>query len=70
MPFRPCPVCAKPTPRVLEAASDGAVVWYVRCQTCGHVWTVSKDGKETVKDVTNRTSPHRGTPVAKPEDGR
>jgi len=65
MPFRPCPNCGVPTPRVLEATSKEAVVWYVRCDTCGHVWTVSRDANETVHDVTERTPPS-GTPLAKP----
>ena len=37
-------------------------------QACGHVWTVSKDGNETVTDVTERTTPAEGTPLAKPDD--
>ena len=39
---------------MLEAASKDSYVWYVRCNACGHVWTVSKDGSETSQDVTPR----------------
>ena len=56
MPYRPCPNCRATAPRLLEATSAAAYVWYVRCATCGHVWTISKDGKETTQDVTVRTN--------------
>jgi hypothetical protein len=57
MPIRPCPQCRALAPRLLEEPSKDAIVWYYRCTSCGHVWTVSKDGKETVRDVTTRTPP-------------
>ena len=54
MPFRPCPNCGAHTARLLEASSQEAVVWYVRCHDCGHVWTVFRGGKETAREVTDR----------------
>jgi uncharacterized Zn finger protein len=42
MPIRPCPQCKAQTPRLLDKTSDGASVWYYRCEKCGHVWTVPK----------------------------
>jgi len=50
MPVRPCPECQTPTPRLLEAVSKVAEVWYYRCGACGHIWNVPKanpDGAQT-----------------------
>jgi len=52
MPLRPCPSCHAHTARLLEATSQEAIVWYVRCYECGHVWTVC--GEDPVGDVTGR----------------
>ena len=52
MPYRPCPNCAAHTPRLLEATSTEAYVWYLRCGTCGHVWTVSREDGTIVHHVT------------------
>jgi ssDNA-binding Zn-finger/Zn-ribbon topoisomerase 1 len=38
--------------RLLDAASRNAFVWYYRCQSCGHVWTVEKEDGETIGHVT------------------
>jgi len=62
MPFRPCPNCAAHSPRLLESASKDAFVWYVRCEACGHVWSVSKDANQTVRDVTERRPRSSSTP--------
>src|SRR5262245_57337642 len=43
MPIRPCPACDAQTSRLLEEVSRHAVVWYDRCDACGHVWTVHRD---------------------------
>jgi len=52
MPTLSCPNCGTPTPRQLDAPSEWASVKYYRCDKCGHVWTVSRDGKEVVEHVT------------------
>jgi len=53
MPIESCPACEHPTPpRNLEEASKDATVNYYRCGKCGHIWTVSKDGRGTVHHVT------------------
>lgn len=57
MPVRHCPVCQNPTPRFLEGVSAEALVWYYRCERCGHVWNVQKndpDGvvRSNIKDST------------------
>src|SRR5687768_8569337 len=51
LPTLVCPVCTKPTPRLLEESSKGAVVNYYRCR-CGHIWTVSKRDGSLVSHVT------------------
>jgi ssDNA-binding Zn-finger/Zn-ribbon topoisomerase 1 len=61
MPIRPCPNCEAQTPRVLDASSEGAVVWYYRCPSCGHIWTRPKDGTDVIRDVTPRKAPQKGT---------
>lgn len=43
MSVRPCPHCRNATPRLLGESSAGAIVWYVRCEQCGHVFAVRKD---------------------------
>jgi hypothetical protein len=53
MPIQPCPHCETQTPRGLESISKGAWVNYYRCLSCGHVWTMPKDGTPVkLKDVT------------------
>jgi hypothetical protein len=42
MPIRPCPDCRHQTPRQLQGISPDALVWYYRCDQCGHVWNVEK----------------------------
>lgn len=41
-----------PTPRVLDGPSQFARVKYYRCDECGHVWTISLDGKAIMEHVT------------------
>lgn len=52
MSDRPCPNCHARVQRWLEAPSANAAVDYYRCEACGHVWTVSKDGNDTVTHIT------------------
>jgi hypothetical protein len=47
-----CPVCGETTPRLLDAASEDAVVNYYRCPTCHHVWAIDKDDGKIVNVVT------------------
>jgi len=37
-----CPDCAADTVTVCEHASAMAVAWYLRCTSCGQVWTMPK----------------------------
>jgi hypothetical protein len=30
-------------PRLLAESSVGAIVWYVRCEPCGHVFAIRQD---------------------------
>ena len=56
MPYRICPKC-QAQGRLLEAASQDAVVEYYRCNTCGHVWTRDKDHPDApLADITQRPS--------------
>jgi uncharacterized Zn finger protein len=45
-----CPKCDCDG-RWLEYVSRGADVNYYRCE-CGHVWTISKDGRRREREVT------------------
>jgi hypothetical protein len=59
LPTRSCPFCSEPAPRMLTALS--AVAWdvnYYRCNRCGHVWTVTKDGTRIVSTVTISHEPY------------
>jgi hypothetical protein len=50
-----CPDCASPSTKYLAATSADAFVHYCRCDACGHVWTVPKDGHAgEPRDVTER----------------
>jgi Zn ribbon nucleic-acid-binding protein len=49
MPARICPKCATPG-RHLAATSENAVVDYYRCDKCGHVWAVDRQGAR--RDIT------------------
>ena len=42
MSARPCPHCRTPAPRHLPHTSEYSLVDYFRCDTCGHVFTVTK----------------------------
>lgn len=49
---RVCPKCHQ-VGRLLEAASQDAVVEYYRCDACGHVWSHDKGNpKAPARDVT------------------
>ncbi len=37
-----CPACSADTVNLLEYSSSVALVWYLRCRACGHVWTLEK----------------------------
>ena len=52
MPVQPCPVCNRPTAKLLEASSQIAYVNYYTCQGCHHVWTTSKQTGEFVRHIT------------------
>lgn len=43
MSVRPCPHCRKPAARLLEHSSAGTHVWYFRCASCGHVFSVRRN---------------------------
>ena len=58
MPVRPCPECQNPTPRVLDALSAHAQVWYYRCPNCSHIWNVPK-----ADPAGTQTSNVAGTPT-------
>jgi Zn-finger nucleic acid-binding protein len=49
MAARICPKCQMPG-RHLAATSENAVVDYYRCDGCGHVWAIDKQGAR--RDVT------------------
>ena len=49
MPARTCPKCGIPG-RHLVASSENAIVDYYRCDRCGHVWIIDKQGAR--RDVT------------------
>jgi uncharacterized Zn finger protein len=64
MPTTACPVCRAPAPRLLSVLSElSAAVNYYRCESCGHVWTVTKDGTRIVTTVT--ISHHPADPDSK-----
>ena len=37
-----CPGCAADTVKLLDFSSSISLVWYLRCNSCGHVWTLPK----------------------------
>ena len=39
-----CPACDHGAPQLLSNVSSHRDVTYYRCETCGHVWVVFKDG--------------------------
>jgi predicted RNA-binding Zn-ribbon protein involved in translation (DUF1610 family) len=51
MPPTLCPACTS-VGSVLEL-SFVSWVWYLRCPSCGHVWTVSKDRQQAIGRVTD-----------------
>jgi hypothetical protein len=55
VPIHLCPVCAKPTPPLLDDTRKNAIVNYHRC-SCGHVWTTSKKDGSLVRHVRTRPS--------------
>lgn len=52
MPAQACPNCAHQAPRWLQPISKFAAVDYFRCDACGHVWSVAKEGAREVRHVT------------------
>jgi uncharacterized Zn finger protein len=58
-----CPGCHTTTTRWLEGSSDGSIVDYYRCDTCGQVWTVSKVHPQAPpKTVVRGRTPVSGPP--------
>ena len=45
MAERPCPACGRPDPRHLKESSVGATCDYYRCEVCGHVWALFRNGR-------------------------
>ena len=60
MPDRPCPSCSSGGPRHLQESSSGAICDYYRCDACGHVWAVFRDGSEHIRHVTPLKSESEG----------
>jgi uncharacterized Zn finger protein len=52
MPIQPCPACGQQTPRHLHETSKIAHVNYFRCDSCGHIWTTSKQDGSLVNHIT------------------
>ena len=42
---QPCPGCPNPTSTMLEISKIAHVNYY-RCEKCGYVWTLPKDGNQ------------------------
>jgi hypothetical protein len=57
MPARPCPQCRVNTPRVLDWASDQAVVWYYRSDRCGGAWSVPRNDPDATPRLVTRPRP-------------
>ena len=52
MPVQPCPVCNRPTAKLLEACTEIAYVNYYACERCHHVWTASKQTGAFLRHIT------------------
>ena len=48
-----CPSCHGGELRLLDL-SQRAVVDYYRCEACGHVWIVPREGDRTIQHVTRK----------------
>jgi Zn-finger nucleic acid-binding protein len=53
----PCPRCQMPDTVVLIQVTAVANATYYYCGKCGHVWTLSKDGLDTISHVTPLRNP-------------
>ena len=53
MPTTSCPKCHASEPRLLPVLSERSWHDYYRCNACGHIWTVTKDGTTIVSHVWN-----------------
>lgn len=51
-PLTPCPSCAATTVEALSQSSETTYVDYLRCRTCGHVWTVEKGSDVVFRHIT------------------
>ena len=51
-----CPGCAADTVKLLDFSSAISLVWYLRCNSCGHVWTLPKDSEGTAPHVRRALS--------------
>jgi hypothetical protein len=52
MPVQVCPRCTASTPRLVQALSEVASVFYYRCPQCSHIWTVQKDDPARIEHIT------------------
>ena len=59
-----CPKCRAESPRKLTVLSDISTVDYFRCDDCGEVWTMSKDGTRLMSHVTITHDPAEPDPSA------
>ena len=41
----------------LEAVSDTADVDFFMCVACGHIWSVSRDGLNSIRHISTRKPP-------------
>ena len=57
MPAPVCPKCGAESPRKLTVLSDMSTVDYFRCDACGYVWTMTKDGTKVISIVTIKHEP-------------
>ena len=54
-----CPGCAADTIKLLDFSSSISLVWYLRCNSCGHVWSCAD----------RRAQVHRSRSPNLPQDG-
>ena len=52
MSQRPCPNCGAADSKRRLDFSDESRVDYYRCESCGHVWTTSKEDSDPIYHVT------------------
>ena len=57
IPCPMCPACGSHRIVWLEASSRGMQVHYCRCAVCAHIFSVTKDEHQQIRDVTERHRP-------------